>query len=106
MRLTTRYIWMVVAFITGHQSIAQQKITLNGYVTDQESGEKLIGASVYVPSLREGVSTNQYGFYSITVPDSSELQFMFVGYATETRNVVFGQDSRIDVSLQLATGMG
>ena len=100
MRLTTRYIWMVVAFITGHQSIAQQKITLNGYVTDQESGEKLIGASVYVPSLREGVSTNQYGFYSITVPDSSELQFMFVGYATETRNVVFGQDSRLDVSLQ------
>jgi hypothetical protein len=44
-----------------------QKITLSGYVQDSKSKEKLIGATVYLPSLKVGLQTNAYGFYSITI---------------------------------------
>ena len=100
MRLNIRYLRIVLILLISHCSMAQQRITINGYVTDRESGEKLIGATVFIPSLRQGVSTNQYGFYSIAVPDSSELQFTFVGYAPASRRVGAGQNPRLDVSLQ------
>ncbi|MES2430853.1 MAG: TonB-dependent receptor [Bacteroidota bacterium] len=46
---------------------AQNKYTISGYVKDAQNGETLIGASVSVKSMSKGVTTNQYGFYSITL---------------------------------------
>lgn len=53
-----------------HFLVAQEKdkAILSGYVKDAESGEALIGASVYVESLQLGVTTNLYGFYSLSLP--------------------------------------
>ena len=48
---------------------AQNKYTLSGYVKDAKTGELLIGAEVYIKELMKGQSTNNYGFYSITVPE-------------------------------------
>ncbi len=47
---------------------AQENHTLSGHISDSKSGEMLIGAQVYFPSIKQGTSTNNYGFYSITVP--------------------------------------
>lgn len=46
----------------------QHRFTLNGYVRDTLSGETIIGASLIVNGQAKGVSSNQYGFYSITLP--------------------------------------
>jgi hypothetical protein len=45
---------------------AQDKFTLNGYVRDSASGESIIGATVRING--RSVTSNQYGFYSITLP--------------------------------------
>ncbi len=42
--------------------------TISGTITDHFSGESLIGANVYFPDLKTGVTSNAYGFYSMTVP--------------------------------------
>ena len=47
---------------------AQNKFTLSGYVKDSLSGETLIGASIAVNGKSFGVNSNQYGFFSITLP--------------------------------------
>ena len=47
---------------------AQEKFSLSGYISDGETGETLIGATVYVPAVQKGVTTNEYGFYSLTLP--------------------------------------
>lgn len=63
----------------------QNTVTLSGYILDDETGESMIGATVAVPTLRAGAYTNEYGFYSLTLPEGShELHFRFVGYDTDT----------------------
>ncbi|MGB3778251.1 MAG: TonB-dependent receptor [Tunicatimonas sp.] len=74
--------------------------TISGYVTDGESGEKLIGASVYLPKLGKGTTTNQYGFYSLSLSaDSITLTFSYIGYARRTETLALTQDVRLDVEL-------
>lgn len=56
-------------FLTVHFSIQSQvNHTLSGYLSDGSTGEVLIGAQVYIPSIKQGTTTNTYGFYSLTVP--------------------------------------
>ena len=47
--------------------MAQSKITINGYIEDAASGERLIGASVYDTISHKGAVTNTSGFYSLTL---------------------------------------
>jgi outer membrane receptor for ferrienterochelin and colicin len=56
--------------------------TINGFVTDEATGEKLINAYVFDKVSQQGTTTNAYGFYSMTLPkDSVALQVSYVGYA-------------------------
>lgn len=58
-----------------------QRYTVSGYVTDSESGERLIGASVYDTVSRQGVVTNVAGFYTLTLSEGAcALQVSYVGY--------------------------
>lgn len=58
-----------------------QKFTISGYIADKESGEQLLGASIYVKSLGDGTATNLYGFYSLTLPAGQyDLVYSYVGY--------------------------
>lgn len=68
-------------------ALSAQKVTLSGYVQDQETGEKLIGASVFDTKSGKGVLTNEYGFFSLTLPaDSVVLRASYVGFqALEVR---------------------
>jgi hypothetical protein len=74
---------------------------VSGVVTDAETGEVLIGASVFAPDLGRGTATNAYGFYSLPVPaDSVRLRVSYVGYAAEERVVDARADVRLDLALQ------
>lgn len=58
-----------------------QKFTLSGYIKEKGSAETLPGVAVYVPSLKVGASSNNYGFYSITLPKGDyEILISSVGY--------------------------
>ena len=74
--------------------------TVNGYIEDAESGERLPGATVSVPALGIGSVTNQYGFYSLTVRlDSLTLAFAYLGYETVTRTLSLAADTTLDMAL-------
>ena len=61
--------------------VAQNRYTLNGYVKDSLSGETIIGASVSVNGQSRGVTSNQYGFYSLTLDEGEyEIQVSHVSY--------------------------
>jgi hypothetical protein len=61
---------------------AQTNYTISGEIRDSKSGESLIGATVYpVESPTKGVTTNAYGFFSLTLPQGTySLAAQFVGY--------------------------
>ena len=52
---------------------SQKKFTISGYVQEESSGENLIGVTIYDSKNRQGTSTNQYGFYSLTL-DKGEYE--------------------------------
>ncbi|HEX6333021.1 MAG TPA: TonB-dependent receptor, partial [Flavisolibacter sp.] len=83
-----------------------QKVTLNGYITDERTGERLFGASVFLQNLGVGTTSNNYGFYSITIPaDSVELTVSFAGYATYTQQMHLREDMTLNIKLQHARQM-
>lgn len=76
----------LIAFITvllwGLSICGQNKYTISGYVRDAKTGEELIGAAIGVNELPSvGITTNSYGFYSLTVPQGQyTMTVNFIGY--------------------------
>jgi hypothetical protein len=77
-----------------------QQFTVSGTVYDADNGETLIGASVTAPT-GAGTITNEYGFYSISLPrqDSVVLEFSYVGFQSLRRTVYLTKNTRLDVQL-------
>lgn len=89
----------------------RKRYTVCGYVTDEVTGETLIGAGVTVSELAEmtgvtvastgsateeihsvtaktGTSTNNFGFYSLTIPEGEvELTYSYIGCAARTKRI-------------------
>jgi len=81
-------------------SIAAQDFTLSGYMRDASTGEELLYASVSVDGSTQGVSTNLYGFYSLTLPAGSyDINYSYVGYATQTISIDLISDVTHNVEL-------
>ena len=81
-------------------SLSQNKFTISGYMKDGANGEALIGATVYIKETGTGGITNEYGFYSITLPPSNyNLHYSYVGYAPVSKGVELAKNERIDIEL-------
>jgi hypothetical protein len=81
--------------------IAQNKFTVSGYVKDAKSGESLIGANVYIKELLKGTSSNQYGFFSITLPQGQyTLVVSYIGFEDFSQSIDLSKDIRLNISLQ------
>ncbi|MDV7396179.1 carboxypeptidase-like regulatory domain-containing protein, partial [Arthrospira platensis SPKY1] len=59
----------------------KKRYTLSGYLRDAVSGEPLIAANVYTSDQLTGTSTNEYGYYCLTLTEGPEaVTFSFLGY--------------------------
>ncbi|HUX56047.1 MAG TPA: carboxypeptidase-like regulatory domain-containing protein [Bacteroidales bacterium] len=78
-----------------------QKHTIFGTILDIENGEHLIGATVLAKGKNLGTSSNNYGFYSLTLPEGEyNISFSFIGYSTISYHVQLIRDTTIDVGLK------
>jgi hypothetical protein len=78
----------------------QSRCSLSGYISDAESGELLVGANVSIPSLKSGAITNEFGYYTISLPsDSLSVDFITLGYRKKTITIILNQNKRLDVAL-------
>lgn len=65
------------------QAMAQSQI-VTGKITDANSGEPLIGATVMVVGTKTGVAADINGDFKINAPANSTLEFKSIGYTTVT----------------------
>lgn len=92
------------AFIAVAQAQQGAKFTLSGYIKDGSNGESLMGAAVYVTELNKGTTTNDYGFYSLTLPiDTYTIRITYIGLATRVETIVLNKDVRLNVEMASAT---
>lgn len=81
-------------------ALAQDKFTLSGTVIDGNSNETLIGVNVVVTELKTGVTTNEYGFYSITLPKGTyTVQVSYLGYKTIEQTLNLNQNVKNNFNL-------
>ena len=102
-----KIILLLNAILFFAQVASAQKIAISGYVIDAVSKEVLIGASVVNANNKTGTSTNQYGFFSLTVPaaDTVELLVSYQGYHIAAKKVVAKENIRLTVLLESSTGI-
>lgn len=86
-------------------NVDAQQFTVSGTVYDANNGETLIGATVTAVQTGAGTVTNEYGFYSISLPaqDSLVLEFSYVGFQTQRKTIYFNKNIKLDV--QLSSGV-
>jgi hypothetical protein len=84
--------------------LAQEKFTLSGTISEAESGETMIGVNVLIPALQTGVITNEYGFYSITLPEGShEVIYTSLGFGEYTEIIDLNAPLNKNVTLSEST---
>ncbi len=95
-----RIILLSFFLISSTVVFSRDKYTLSGYIKDKSNGEALIGASVYVNSLKTGAITNEYGFYSISLPSGDyEITYSFIGYTDTPKEINLDKNLKLNISL-------
>lgn len=98
MRLKT--LGIVLLLFSLFSALAQDKFTLSGYINEKGSQENLPGVTVYIPKLKVGTASNNYGFYSITLPkDSIEVIFSYVGFKAKKLIIYLDKNSSFNVEM-------
>ncbi len=78
-----------------------QNFTISGYLRDAETGEELLYATVSVPETSQGITTNLYGFYSLTLPQGTyQINYSYVGYEPVILQVELTKDITQDIDLK------
>jgi hypothetical protein len=93
---------LVFLFLLGFQLQAQTKYTISGTIKDAQKGEELIGVAVKVKNQNLGARTNEYGFYSLTLPEGNyTLIISSLGYETLEEDIVLNQNIVLDKQLSV-----
>ncbi|MCL6265628.1 TonB-dependent receptor [Flagellimonas myxillae] len=79
---------------------AQRKYTLSGTISEGKSNETMIGVTVAFPELKTGVTTNEYGFYSITLPAGNyEVVVSYLGFQDIKQTITLRSNIRRDFEM-------
>ena len=102
MRIIFIFIFILTAGITSGQILPEkpgEKYSISGNITDSH-GESLIGANIYVSELNVGTSSNNYGFYSLTLPKGIyNIVYSYIGFNTETKQVILNKTLVCNITL-------
>ena len=83
-----------------HPCVAQEKFTINGTIKDASNGEALIGATVFIAEIKGGSTTNEYGFYAVTLPTGTySIHYSYVGFLSVPKTVELDKNVQINVEL-------
>jgi len=79
----------ILIFFAVHSFSQSRKYTISGTLSDDLTGETLIGATIRIKEIHGvGVSANEYGFYSLTLPEGKYTVIVqFIGYQSDTTTI-------------------
>ncbi|HEY4155296.1 MAG TPA: carboxypeptidase-like regulatory domain-containing protein [Puia sp.] len=79
----------------------QATAIIAGYVRDAKTGEPVIGASIYMDKPRIGVASDQYGYYTISLPKGRHiLNIQSIGMKDTRRQILLEGDGKMNIDLQ------
>ena len=92
--------------LTAAPAAAQTKHTVSGYMTDAATGETLISAALLDRISGQGTVTNNYGYYTLTLPAGEvSLEYSYTGYESVVKEFRLTRDTVIHIPLQFVPEM-
>lgn len=95
------YSFLFIFLLSSLLAEAQNKYSISGTVSDSESGETMIGATISVKELPGvGASCNEYGFYSLTLEEGNyTFQVHYIGYQLNEQAISLNASQTINFKL-------
>lgn len=95
-----RLIFVAIFLLVTCPVFAQEKFTINGIIKDASNGETLIGATVFILETKNGATSNEYGFYSITIASATyTMRVSYIGFHKISKIVVLDKNIQQNVDL-------
>ncbi len=94
------FVFVLTLLFSSFFTNAQQKYTLSGTISEATSNETMIGVTIAFPALKTGVTTNEYGFYSITLPAGEyDVVVSYLGFQDIREAISLNSDIKRDFEL-------
>jgi hypothetical protein len=93
--------WLFLPALLLPLSTIARSIVVSGYISEQKSKERLIGAVILEPATGAGAASNAFGFYSLTLTsqDSLYLRVSYTGYEIQYISIRGEHDTAINISM-------
>ncbi|MDP3002733.1 MAG: TonB-dependent receptor [Bacteroidales bacterium] len=76
------------------------KVIISGYITNRDTKEPVAGVTVFIQKLSTGTISNEYGFYTLTLPRGIHLlQFSFIGMREKKFNLNLNGTGEMNVEM-------
>jgi len=74
---------------------------LSGYIRDIKSGEAVVGASIFIAATKTGVATDQFGYFTISLPRGRHtLNIRGLGMRDTRRQIILYTDGKLNIEMQ------
>jgi hypothetical protein len=98
--ISKKIIYLLLILFSSLYSFSQEKFTLSGTISDVNSNETLIGVNILIPELKTGITTNEYGFYSITLPKGIyKIEITSIGFKTIEQSIELNKNTKQNFKL-------
>ncbi len=100
MNKTIKLVSIIAVLFFFNFSYSQEKFTISGSITDIKSNETLFGVTVYIKNLETGTNTNEYGFYSLTLPKGTyQVTISYLGFSEITEEIILNSNLKKNYKL-------
>lgn len=77
------------------------RVTISGYIRNQDTREVVPGVTVYIPKISAGTISNAYGFYSLSIPRGTySVMFTFIGMKEKIIDLNLYGPGELDVEMR------
>ncbi len=90
-------------FVIGPKTNAyrQGKGTIAGYIRDAKTGETIVGATISLDNPPVGVSTDAFGYFSLTLPLGPHiLHISSIGMKSTVRHIALYSDGKLNIEME------
>lgn len=96
-----RIIWLYILILMIGQT-AYSQVSISGFISDKNTGEKLINANIYDNDKKIATCSNSFGYYAITIKNNVDykIRFSYIGYNTQEVLINIKKDTVINIALQ------
>jgi len=98
-------LFFIILFGFQFSAFAQEKASINGYVTNHHTGETLMMAHISLLEIERGTSSNRSGYYTLTnlEPGTYTLQASFIGFHSYHAEITLDPGENLRLNIDLVT---